>query len=459
LDAGAGVPNVGAAFNWLMAGHQAGIYEVKALSEGGVALPVSAAYRRSGFTSAADTQQRFIVQSIGGQPAARLLLRPNVDWISAPAEVEPRGGPVTIELKYDQSKVRSPGLHVGTVSALSATDTAAGPLFELVNTVVIPHGLLPQGYKYKLEPGLAHRHYFEVPEGAGGLDVTLGLVDPSASATLYLFEPDGHPFRGRAKRMVGGHRNSRVSIYGTADELVPGTYEAVVVAPPTEEVAFWLEVSIPDILVESVEDGAVATVRNLGRNRVRAIVSAALIGAASNLVVDGSGSVPKSMRILPPEWAERFQLNVNLPTRIWNNLTGFGVTVTDGSGNRVSDGPLIYSGSKQVIELASPELYGELNLELFPAFASDEVEHEWTAEVEILYLLPEALSLALPDGSERAGVVLLPLASTQVDFELGQALTIGHADILPVVEVAARLPVGPPSIRRGVVLPEKANYE
>jgi hypothetical protein len=329
----------------------------------------------------------------------------------------------------------------------------------LVNTVVVPHGLTPRGYKYNLKPGAAHRHYFEVPEGAGGLDVALGLADPSASATLHLFEPDGRPFRGREKRMVGGHRSSSVAITAAADELVPGVYEAVVIAPPTEEIAFWLEVSIPDIAVESVDDGAVATVRNLGRNRVRAIVSANLIGAAKHLVVEGSGSEPESVQLLPPEWAERVQLRVNLPTRIWNNITGFGVTVSDGSGSRVSDGPLIYSGAKQVIELTSLEQHGELSVELLPAFARDETGHEWTAEVEIVYLLPEALGLALADGNERAGVVLMPSASTQVDFDLGQALSVARADILPLVEVAARLPVGPPSLRRGVVIPEKANDE
>jgi hypothetical protein len=353
LDVGAGIPDVDAAFGWLMAGHQAGIYKVRVLKEGGVSRGVTAAYRRAGFASDADTVERFVVQSIGGQPAARLILQPDVDWINAPEVVEPRGGPVTIELKYDHSKLQSPGLHVGAVTARSATDTAAGPLFELLSTVVVPHGLSPQGYKHKLEPGSAYRHFFDVPEGAGGLKVELGLADPSTNATLYLFEPDGRPFRGREKRSVGGHRSSEVSITASADELVPGVYEAVVIAPPTEEVAFWLMVATPEIVVEGLEEGAVATVRNLGRNSVRVIVSADVIGAASHLSVRGTGATPESVRLLTPKWADRVQLRVKLPTSTWNTITGFGVTVSDSNGIRVSDGPLIYSGARQVVELSS----------------------------------------------------------------------------------------------------------
>jgi subtilisin family serine protease len=441
LDVGAGVPDLRAAFNWLMAGHQAGIYSVRALPAGDEQQHGSAAYRRSGFASAADTVQRFLVQSVGGQPAARLLLQTNVDWIRTPSVVEPRGGPVTIELTYVPSNLRNPGLYVGTVTARSATDTSAGALFELLNTVVVPHGLSPHGYRYKLGPGSTHRHFFDVPDDAGGLEVAVGLADPSSKATLYLFEPDGRPFRGRAERTVGGHRTSSVAIMAAADELVPGVYEAVVLAPQTDEVAYWLEVAVPDVAVESIQAGAVATLRNLGHNRVRAIVSAELLGATSNLSVEGSGSK---------------QLKVSLPTSSWNRITGFGVTVSDSTGARVSDGPLIYSGARQIIDLASLEHYGDWNVELLPAFARGDVRTRWVAELEVVFLLPDALSLALADGSERAGVVLEPSAAQHVDFELTQVWHSTRHDLLPLVEVVARLPVGPPSIRRGVAMPTES---
>jgi hypothetical protein len=56
----------------------------------------------------------------------------------------------------------------------------------------------------------------------------------------------------------------------------------------------------------------------------------------------------------------------------------------------------------------------------------------------------------LPDGRERTGIVLAPLSAretTVVMDSIGYSIT---NDLLPLVEVTARLPVGPPSVRRGV---------
>ena len=450
LDVGAGVPNVSAAYNWILAGHQAGVYSVEPTADGDFVSHGTAAFRRSGFRSAADTIQRFVVTSMIGQPAARFLLESDVEWIRPPAIVEPAGGPVTIELVYDQSKLDAPGMYVGTVTARSATDTSAGALFELINTVVVPHGLSPGGYKHKLEAGSVHRHFFDVPEGAGGLEVVVGLPDPSSKATLYLFEPDGRPHLGQSERAVGGLRTSSASISVTGDELVPGVYEAVVYAPPTEEAVYGLEISLPDIAVESIGDGPVATVRNLGQSRVRAVVSAELIGAVQHLSVDGMGSVPQSVLVEPPEWADRMLLRVSLPKSDWNRFTGFGVTVFDTSGARVSDGPLNYSGARQLVGLTPSERHGGLDVELMPAFARVDQHSGWGAELEVVFLLPEAVKLLLPDGSERTGIVLEPLSARETTFVMD---SIGYSitnDLLPLVEVTARLPVGPPSVRRGV---------
>ncbi|MFC1639878.1 S8 family serine peptidase [Gemmatimonadota bacterium] len=455
LDVGAGVPNVSAAYNWLLAGHQAGVYSVEPLADGDVVSHGTAAYRRSGFTSAADTIQRFVVTSMIGQPAARFLLESDVEWIRPPAIVEPYGDPVTIELFYDQSKLDSPGVYVGTVTARSATDTSAGALFELLNTVVVPHGLSPGGYKRKLEAGSVHRHFFDVPEGAGGLEVVVGLPDPSSKATLYLFEPDGRPHRGQSERKVGGLRTSSARISVAGDDLVPGVYEAVVYAPPTEEAYYGLEVSVPDVAVEFIGDGPVASVRNLGNSRVRAVVSAKLTGAVQHLSVDGVGSMPHSVRVVPPETADRMLLKVSLPNNAWSRLTGFGVTVFDTVGARVSDGPLNYSGARQIVELTSPEHFGGLDVELLPAFARGDVQTGWVAELEVVFLLPEAVRLLLLDGSERAGIVLEPSAARQVGFVLDSIWTGAFDDLLPLVEVVARLPVGPPSIRRGTAIPRR----
>ena len=453
LDVGAGVPNLSAAYNWLQAGHQAGVYTVTPLVQDDGRRHGSAAYRRSGLASSADTVQRFLVKSEIGQPAARFLLHSDVDWIRPPAVVDAQGGPITIELIYDRTKLKEPGIYVGTVFARSATNISAGALFELVNTVVVPQGLsTPLGGKYKLEPGSLQRHFVEVPDGAGGLQVVVSLPDPSSLATLYLFEPDGRPVSDQSEKTVGGFKTSSASINVAVNDLVSGVYEAVIAVPPAHEAFYALEIAVPDIAVESVRDGPVAVVRNLARNRVRATVSADLIGAVSGFSVAGSGSMPRSLRVTPPQWADRMLLEVTLSKTDWNRITGFGVTVFDTAGVRVSDGPLNYSGARQIVELSSPAHFGGLDVELLPAFARGDLKREWVAELEVTFLLPEAVGLMLPDSSERAGVVLEALAVKEVGFVLDPIWHGTLRDLMPLVEVVARLPVGPPSIRRGAAV-------
>ena len=123
---------------------------------------------------------------------------------------------------------------------------------------------------------------------------------------------------------------------------------------------------------------------------MRAVVSAELIGAVQHLSADGLGSLPQSVRVVPPEWADRMLLRVSLPKAAWNRFTGFGVTVFDTSGARVSDGPLNYSGARQIVELTASEHFGGLDVELLPAFARGDVQTRWVAELEIVFLLPEA---------------------------------------------------------------------
>ncbi len=452
LDAGAGVPNLSAALDWLRAGHQAGVYSIEALAQEGHNRKSPAAFRRSGLASPSDTIQRFTVTSVAGQPAARLLLDADVDWIRTPPVVEPQGGPVTIDLSYERSKLSEPGMYVGTVTARSATDTSAGPLFELVNTVVVPHGLSPQGYVKKLAAGAVHRHFVEVSEGSGGLEVAVKLADPTYSVSLYLFEPDGRPFP-QGERVVGGLKSSSGAINVGAGEILPGVYEAVVLAPPPSEVSYWLQVAAPDIVVESVANGPVASIRNLANRPSRAIVSAKLVGAVARRAIHGSGSTRENVRVVPPGWAEKMLLEVSLPEHTWNQLTGFGVTVFDTAGMRVSDGPLSYSGARQVVDLSSSNYFAGLDVELMPAFAHMDSDETWSAELGVVFLLPEPVSLSLSDGSERAGVVIEPRSAREISFALESVSYVTRADLVPLVDVMARLPVGPPSIRREAVRP------
>jgi len=450
IDVGAGVPNVGAAYRWLMASHQAGVYSVRALPDGGNSSVGTAAYRRTGLASPGDTVQRFRVTSVGGQPAAQLELISDVDWIEAPSTIEPQGRPATITLRYDPAGLTEPGLHVGTVWARPVTDTLAGPSFSLVNTVVVPRSLSrPYHSDSELEAGAIDRYFFEVPEGAGGLDVSIVVSSGGEGATLYLFEPDGQPQRNVSSIKSEGSNRTGINIIG--DDLIIGVYEAVVVAPPAEAVSYALEAALPEVSLTAFTGNAVVSVENTTSARVTATISASLVGAMLEQEVGGDGSAPHTVRVPQPTWADELVIEVALPSGYWHTITDFGVTLFDSTGAKLMDNPLNYAFGRQTIGLDSLEYKGDLLIELLPAYAHMEPQSRWGGQIRVQFLLDEPLPL---DTASNADSVSLRLAPDEIrtfhfpPIPSGFLLPEGFE---PVVDVTAKTPSGPVAVRRGTV--------
>lgn len=450
LDVGAGIPNAAAAYRWLMASHQAGVYAVQSLADGGNTSLESAAYRRSGLISPADTVQRFEVASVGGQPAARLILRTDVDWIHAPELVEPAGAPAIITLTYDADRLGGPGLHVGTVWALSATDTMAGPSFSLVNTVVVPHDLdLPFVAESSLPVGQVDRYFFRVPDGAGGLSLTITGRDPVAEAEIHLFEPSGQPHRAQRSLQLGGEEGQSVSLNVRGDDLVPGVYEAVVLAAPSQDISYTLRAELPPLAVTQVGDGPTALVENRSRSPVRVEPHAAVLGAVTERHAGGAANAAYVARFEQPAWAETLVLDVMLPRPFWNRITDFGVTLFDTVGTVLSESPQNYAAGRQIIALDSLGYGGDLLVELLPAYAHLEPEVSWEGDVRVSFILPEPVELALADSALLSGdvapgaVVMYRFAPVPPEL----ALPSGFDALL---QVSAGYPGSPLAVRRGM---------
>jgi subtilisin family serine protease len=450
LDEGAGVPMVSAAFRWLRASHQTGIYRVQALADGGNTSKGSGAYRRGGLASPGDTVQHFVVTSVGGQPAARLMLESEVPWIHAPPVIEPGGGPVTVRLGYAAAQLAEPGVYVGTVWARPASDTAAGPSFGLTNTILVPHALdEPFKTRGMLTPGAAVRYFLDVPEGSGGLIVELTVSHRVDEATLYLFEPSGQPFRGGASLGAGGGDSTTVTIAVSGEDLVPGAYEAVVVAPELSAANYRLSARLPAVSVASVGTGPSATFRNPAATAVKATARAALVGAVRREDLHGTGTDALEVVTEVPSWATKMVLDVAIPVETWHRLTDFGVTVFDSTGARRSDSPLNYAFGRHTLELDADDAGSTLTIELFPAFAHLDPPESWTAEVQISYLAAEPVALSALGHSTVAELELAPseslgvqFASVPLEFELPEGFA-------PLVEVSGEPARGPAAVRRG----------
>ena len=450
VDAGEGIPDLPAAYRWLLASHQTGVYVVRSLKDGGNSSHGPAAYRRNGLITPSDTLQRFLVRSVGGQPAAALLLKSDATWLRAPEGIEMDGGPATVEVTYDGDQLTEPGLHVGTAWAWPASDTLGGVAFGLTNTIVVPYSLdRPLAARRTLRPGRLARYFLRVPKGAGGLSVSLRLSYPEQEVTLYLFEPNGQPYRGGSSVEAGGAEPPQVMIQVAAHDLIPGVYEAVVVAAPATPVTYFFEAALPPVIVAPIDSIATALVQNIDNAAIRAEVTSRLIGVQRWARVEGTRSETELIRAKVPSWATMMVVDVRLPLDVWHALTDFGVTVFDSAGQLLSEGPLDYSFGRQTLDVEESSRGGYVDVELFPAFAHLQPPSRWSADVEISFLADSARELTLENSTLDTSAALSPGAAWSVSiapvpdtFEVPELFA-------PLVEITARPETGPASVRRG----------
>lgn len=455
LDQGMGVPNTMQAYRWLLAAHQTGVYDVEALPDGGNASRGTAAYRRGGLQSDADTLQRFRFASVAGQPAVRLLLRPDAPWLRAPASVESRGGGGTITLTYDGTRLAQPGLHVGTVWAIPATDTMAGPSFAMTNTVIVPRKLdTPFAASAAVGPSGTHRFFFDVPRDAGGLLVELA-VERDGRGTVFLFEPTGQPHRGGNETKATANQPARITV--AAEDLVPGVYEAVVVGPPDDSVAYTLRARLPKASVEAIGPGLTALVRNVGPRVEAVTVSLRLVGAVTDRVVSGTAARPEEMRFTVPPWADRMTVDTELSPELWQQLTDFGVTVFDSAGHKIADGPLHYARGRQEVHLGR-DRPAEVVVELFPGYAHLRPTGTWRARVRVAFHIGDPIELAAR-GSRGGNLVLSPDESRTVEVGPPANPFAIPAEYAYLLEVAVADEDGGVAVRRAGVTPDLLKAE
>jgi hypothetical protein len=400
IDMGAGVPNVEEAFRWLRAAHRAGRFSIRALTDDAGTGRTTAAFRRNGLTPG-DTIQRFRVVPVDGQPFARVLLRSDAPWLSAPDAIDFQGEPATVEVRYDAAQLQGPGVYVGTVWARPETDSLAGAAFGLTNTVVVPRQLETQfSDRRYLASGQTYRYFFEVPAEAGGLNLDLVVADPEREATLYLFEPSGQPYRGEPSVAAGGDAPERSGIAVRAEDMLGGVYEAVVVSPPLSGVTYQFHVSLPEVAVTEIGESGV-TVQHRHGGDARTEVTATVIGATQEQRLWGRGAVPETIATIAPEWADELQLDITVSEKTWPLVTDFAVTVWDTTGQLVSQGPLNYRTARQRLKLDSVTTRA-LRVELTPAFALPDPVVDWHADVRITFVTGEPLGVMIAASASHA---------------------------------------------------------
>src|SRR2546425_1128579 len=329
LDDGAGLPRLDAGYRWLLGGHQGSAYLVRAPGGSGA----SAAFRRDGLAGPGDTLQLFRVRHVAGLRAAEFLLHSNVPWLSAPATVSAGARETEIPVTYQAGAFGAPGTYIGAVTAWNPSDSLAGPLFTLANTVVVPYDLTAKPlYDERRAIGPAHvqRYFLRVAQPGATLQATVTLPDSvEQRATARLYEPNGQPFRDGEEVALGRSDPGTGRFVVHAEDLVPGVYELDVIAAPLSGVSATVRAEVAPLALTGLEASNPGNATTGGR------LTEALLGAERSAEVTGRGAPPESLTVRVPDWAARAVVDVQMPREQWDEFTDFGVTEFDSTGQQV----------------------------------------------------------------------------------------------------------------------------
>ena len=445
IDDGAGLPRLEAAYRWLLGGHQGSAYVVRTPTGG------AAAFRRSGLAGPDDTLQLFRVRHAGGLRAAQFRLTSSVPWLSVPASVAAGARETEIAVSYAPGALAAPGVYVGVVSARNPSDTLAGPLFTLANTVIVPFDLAAKPLfdeRRTIGRARVQRYFLRAPQAGATLEASVMLPDSTQQgATARLYEPGGQPFRDAEELPLGRSEPGTARFVVRAEDLVPGVYELDVFAPPLTSVSATVRAELARVALGAAAGGVEAT--NLGPETATGRALPVLVGAERTVQVMGRGAPPESVTVRVPDWGTRMVVDVQMARDQWPEFTDFGVTDFDSTGQQAGQGALNYALGRHTVTVP-PALRGHpLTVELFPAFARDNGAHPWRASMSVRFLLAEPRSLG-------DGVAVSVVAGGRATVPLGKRPELTLPDgFAPLVELRIHTAAGggPDAVRQVTLHP------
>jgi len=347
-------------------------------------------------------------------------LHADVPWLSVDDTVDAAPRATQIPVTYHRNSLTAPGVYVGTVTALNPRDAIAGPLFTLVNTVIIPTDLAAKvlfDERRMIGPAGVQRYFLRVPQPDATLRVTVTLPDSQGQqATVRLYEPDGAPARSAPEDVdIGKEGPGSASITVRAEDMVPGVYELDVVAPPLSAATVTVRADLGPVALAPAQNGGLEASSVLsGPATVTGEVQYRLVGAERTYAIAGRGQPAESLQVRAPRWAKRMEVDLELPPDLWDEMTDFSVTVYDSSGQQLRGGnqPVNYAFGRMGVALSDSVIGGgvPLTVELYPAFARLP-GHAWRGTVRVRFLGPdepvgESGALSVVAGGRR--IVRLP---------------------------------------------------
>jgi tripeptidyl-peptidase II len=431
IDEGTGLPEVGAAYRWLLGERPVPDIVVRAVGEDG---RFGASLHEA--VAGTEIRQRFELIRPESAPPTTYLLRSDAPWVSAPSRVTLTGPRTVVELRYTPAAVKPPGVSIATVSGWGP-DSLAGPAFRLVSTLIAPEpeytGMRELRSNLRIEPGATLRTFFRA-DSARPVEIQVSPATLGQKGLAFLHEPDGMPYREESARPIGPPQGEAVYQLDGRD-VVAGTYEVAAVAG-TQPLSLSVKVTQSPMLLRLGRDnsGAIATLTNTTAAPVKAEVATLLGGAERVETIVAKNSAVRRIPFVAPAWAKSVVVDVTMSREQWSRFTDFGVTLLDSLGRQIERHPLNYAFGRLQARLPPGHGGGRMELALFPGFA-DTTNQAWTGRVSIRIYADSAVALA---PAAETVVTVASRQSATVRFTLGESPWALGDGFFPLAVLAVR---------------------
>jgi subtilisin family serine protease len=413
LDQGAGTPDVPAAWKWLSEGHV--VPEIWASAEGGQGA--LAAFRRGGLAGPGDTLQRFRLERPAGVSPLVVALRSDSPWLVAPRQVEAGAGTSTVTVSYRRELLRGPGVHVGILTGWGP-DSLAGPLFRLVNTVVVPVRADTAVGPVSLAAGESERVFFAVDSGR---PFYARINSDSAGPTLLgaLHQPSGQPNLDQDAEPAGSGAAAALFVVDAADATA-GVWEADALGSPIAPGSTTVTIGTSPVRIGLTRNpqGVELALDNRTTRAAALQVGVVLLGGERGVVVPGHAGEPEDVPFAVPAWAHDLRVDFEMPAASWSRFTDFAATIYDPSGRILGNEPLNYARGRLNAEIPASLAGQQLVVRLTPALADPADQGGWTMRLRIRLYGTEPVALEPAPGSEPQQVRVAAGATTVLRFLL-----------------------------------------
>jgi hypothetical protein len=262
------------------------------------------------------------------------------------------------------------GRYSATVTGIAQSDSAAGPAFALVNTIIVPVVQPVHQVRARIAGGAAARYFVAVPEGASGLSVAIAVPDSTRQGSLNLYEPTGQPARGTRSEDVGGANGDSVTIAVTGNDIMPGVWEVVVQALPGAGLIYDLDVRTTPARITRIDSLSAHPSVSLESGGDAALVIATQQVGADTAWTETVVNALARRTFAVPAWAARMIAEVEVTPGIWDQVTDFAITIYDAEGAQLDKGAMNYPFHRLSADLPADRAAGyRATLELFPGFA------------------------------------------------------------------------------------------